>query len=363
MIVKTILLGLLSATAAGSVMYFGTLPDSGPDSRLDSRLDSGADVSTSTNAAVIDAPIRANKSDSATNTLTVEAPEQDDAIVKRLPSLRNAIEDKRVERGPEPEKMAEVSQPEAIDETDQSSEKPKKRWLDQYLKSHHEDDASKNVPEPKAEPEPEPKSVLTPEPESELEAEVETKTLETELFEEPIESENIKTSQSAEMLNDIIAAETDGPQSTRYFKIEDGVLIKVDPAELELSQSQSHDPYDKRPASRDRIFSVAFEEAARILKPELRDQAYFGILEYALRQDNFVEAEQAMAEIQQVDMSYTAKSRIAVAFAQKGLSSMAFKTINSVDDPELRDFMRLQVIEAMIAPERLPSQWREGDSN
>jgi len=58
-------------------------------------------------------------------------------------------------------------------------------------------------------------------------------------------------------------------------------------------------------------------------------------------------------------MAYTAKSRMAVSFAQKGMSGMAFKLIDSVDEVELRDFMRLQVIEAMIAPQKLPAMWQE----
>lgn len=347
MIVKTIFLGLLSAGAAGSVMYFGTLPDS------------GSDASASNDAAIIDVPKSSKVSDSATNTLSVETPKKDDETVKRLPSLRNAIEDKRMERGPKAEKKAEATQ----SETAQATEKPKKRWLDQYLKNQNKKAAAEEIIVEEVPIEPE----LSPEDETELELEAKNDSvaLEIELYEEPIDSEQSKTSQSADMLNEIISADSDGPNATRYFKIEDGVLVEVKLAEVEEAQANDVDEerYERGPASRDRILSVAFEEAGRITKPELRDQAYFGILEYALRQENFVEAEQALAKIEQVDMSYTAKSRIAVAFAQKGLSSMAFKTINSVEEPELRDFMRLQVIEAMIAPERLPSQWRDEASN
>ncbi|WP_371397762.1 hypothetical protein [Fretibacter rubidus] len=333
MIVKTLFLGLLSAATAGSVMYFGTLPDDGSND--------GANNPTSTNASQLSntsAP-ETVATDRATNTLRVTSSNDDtsatdDDTVKRLPSLRDTITDKRVERGPEVREQDEAAT--KIAETD--AEPPKKRWLDQYLR---------NRDKPASDTQPEPQTPQTPQ----VIAKPET----------PPKAVADKAVEPADMLNDIIGASDQTRSDTpRYFKIEDGILVEVKPAEVERAQGvPQYDKYPRGAASDDRVLAVAFEEAGRISKPELRDQAYFGILEYALRQDNFVEAEKALAEISQVDMNYTAKSRIAVAFAQKGLSGMAFKTINTVDEPELRDFMRLQVIEAMIAPERLPSAWQE----
>jgi len=61
------------------------------------------------------------------------------------------------------------------------------------------------------------------------------------------------------------------------------------------------------------LLSTVMREAAEIKKPELRDQAYFEITEYALSEGRFDSARMAHDMIEQDELSYTAKSRIAVA--------------------------------------------------
>ena len=107
------------------------------------------------------------------------------------------------------------------------------------------------------------------------------------------------------------------------------------------------------------LLSTVMREAAAIEKSELRDQAYFEITEFALSEGRFDSARLAHDMIEQDELSYTAKSRIAVAYAQNGQPTNAFKVIGEVDEAELRDFMRLQVIEALIAPQKLPPAWQE----
>ena len=107
------------------------------------------------------------------------------------------------------------------------------------------------------------------------------------------------------------------------------------------------------------LLSTVMREAAAIEKSELRDQAYFEITEFALSEGRFDSARLAHDMIEQDELSYTAKSRIAVAYAQNGQPTKAFKVIGEVDEAELRDFMRLQVIEALIAPQNLPQAWQE----
>jgi len=125
MIIKTVILGLLSATAAGSVMYFGTITESDESKEHPHG--------------------KAKASESIKDTIS-----------KRLPSLRDTIKDKRVERGPSVSSLEEQSKeadgPEVEDvkstakanEIEQigpeaEAETPKKRWLDQYLKNQKKD--------------------------------------------------------------------------------------------------------------------------------------------------------------------------------------------------------------------------------
>jgi len=165
--------------------------------------------------------------------------------------------------------------------------------------------------------------------------------------------------------------DSDAEEGPRYFKIEDGKLpesmkdgINEAPAtemppvpaapEYEFTSDISNMADDSTP-----MIATVMQEAARIKKAELRDQAYFEITEFALSEGRFESAKIAHDMIVQAELAYTAKSRIAVAYAQGGQASKAFKTISEVDEAELRDFMRLQVIEALIAPQNLPQGWQE----
>ena len=168
----------------------------------------------------------------------------------------------------------------------------------------------------------------------------------------------------------------------RYFKIVDGKLVEIGPKERApketLRTAEIVDaPVVDVPVIEDKpsfrftrdittmaedaspLISTVMREAAEIKRSELRDQAYFEITEYALSEGRFESARMAHDMIEQEELSYTAKSRIAVAYAQKGQPTKAFKTIAEVDEAELRDFMRLQVIEALIAPSKLPAEWQE----
>lgn len=341
MIIKTMLLGLISAGAAGSVMYFGTLP----------------------------------------NELEPVAPKTEETV-KPLPSLRDSIQDKRVERGPvvdvdtpaTPKRTlrdiiaGDRAAPPAKDPTP-SQDATERKWLDKYLpgKNRDSDDAAK-----KAESQIATKSDEEAQAEANTQAEAPVKVERTDTLQTPAP----KPSQSADADDDAV----------QYFKIENGVLVEVDGVVttdsiemLELpkvgpklrpitvpDRPSLRDVLSDRtdPAARDQnsVITTVMKQAASISKPELRDQAYFEIVDYALMQNDFTAAEEALSNIVQEDINYTAKSRIAVAFAQRGMAGMAFATIDSVDDAELRDFMRLQVIQALVSPQNLPPQWREGEA-
>ncbi|MGB0906304.1 MAG: hypothetical protein ACPGVT_02330 [Maricaulaceae bacterium] len=114
------------------------------------------------------------------------------------------------------------------------------------------------------------------------------------------------------------------------------------------STSQSSDKARKTSQARTRVNTV-MNEVEDMQKAELRDQAYYEVVEYALVHGLFAEALKAHDSIEQEELGYTARAQIAVAYAKKGRSEKAFNMIDEVEDPQLRDFMRLQVIEALIS--------------
>jgi len=93
---------------------------------------------------------------------------------------------------------------------------------------------------------------------------------------------------------------------------------------------------------------VVFEQAENITQPDLRDRAYLDLADYATSKGLFDSAQEAALKINQVELRDTARSRIAMGMARYGKSDEAFALIEAVEVDELRDVMRLQVIEALL---------------
>ena len=92
-------------------------------------------------------------------------------------------------------------------------------------------------------------------------------------------------------------------------------------------------------------------QAEKITMSELRDRAYLDLVSYALDNDDTQTANLAMSKIEQVELRDTARNRMAVAFAENGQAEKAFAILEDIEVEALRDIMRLQVIEALIAPQ------------
>ncbi len=113
---------------------------------------------------------------------------------------------------------------------------------------------------------------------------------------------------------------------------------------------------------------ILMDQATSISDENMQDQAYLDIVIYALRYGFIDDAKQAMQKINQVELKETARSRIAIALAQSGDIQAAFAVVDDVEIPDLKDVMRLQVIETITlpgfspmveAPPSVPSQNRE----
>lgn len=98
----------------------------------------------------------------------------------------------------------------------------------------------------------------------------------------------------------------------------------------------------------DLLIDEVMAQAEQIKSPDLRDQAYLDIVDYAVKNQNFGAALVAMETLRQPQLRDTARSKIAVQYAKFGQTEKAFDLIEEVEIEELRDFMRLQVIEALI---------------
>ncbi len=116
---------------------------------------------------------------------------------------------------------------------------------------------------------------------------------------------------------------------------------RSDTRTLDKDQVSHDDPAMQR-------IKVVFEQALNIEQIDLRDRAYLDLSDYATSKGLFGQAERAALKINQVELRDTARSRIAMGLARYGKSDEAFALIEAVEVSELRDVMRLQVIEALL---------------
>ena len=99
---------------------------------------------------------------------------------------------------------------------------------------------------------------------------------------------------------------------------------------------------------------IVMEQAEKIEMSELRDRAYLDLVSYGIDHGNYDVAAKALTKIEQVELRDTARNRMAVAYAKEDNAEDAFGILEDIEVDALRDVMRLQVIEAMIAPDELP---------
>ncbi len=103
-----------------------------------------------------------------------------------------------------------------------------------------------------------------------------------------------------------------------------------------------------------RVMPTLMEQADKIATIEIRDHAYLDIVTASVGNKRFSFADAAMLKIIQPELRDTARSRMAIALAVEGRAEAAFELIDAVEVDALRDVMRLQVLEALIAPQNLP---------
>ena len=141
-----------------------------------------------------------------------------------------------------------------------------------------------------------------------------------------------------------------GQAEIAFYKLTDGELVQIDELPtIPVFPGVNAKTVDSR-------LSVVMEQSDLLTQPDLRDRAYLGVVEYALSVDDYNSAQNAVGKIAQAELRDTARSLIALEFARNGMSDAAFQTIDEVEVDELRDVMRLQVIESMIIPENLPEK-------
>jgi len=107
-------------------------------------------------------------------------------------------------------------------------------------------------------------------------------------------------------------------------------------------------------SSLDQIMPMLMVQAEKINTAAIKDQAYLDVVNFSVSQRQYRFADAAMLKISQPELRDTARSQMAIGLAMDGRAVEAFDIIDTVEIDALRDVMRLQVIEALIVPDKLP---------
>ena len=393
MLAKSIIAGTVLSLMAGGVVYFGT------------------DIDTSAvKEKVVEktAEVRAEISDKIMVGGEVKAPQAEtSATIPRVKSPSGKL----IEAKKPTVSYSSSSEDKKVKTTDAApSEKPQKKWLDQYLKSEKESKSDSDTASFIVKKEIE---VLTEEPTEMAKAEgIEERAFETEtIWVEKEPSETKSKNSTRKMLRDIIKkdkavfigedetgekkvevkviANEDGETTieTETIDMGDGKIMKI---VKKTVKSESRDGDGKKMrvkvmTDKDGIGSedikiirmdedirindliedakgkdisgtvnIVMEQAEKIDMPELRDRAYLELVSYGLKHGNYKIASKALTKIEQAELRDTARKRIALTYAKEGNSTDAFDILDGIESDALRDVIRLRVIEAMIAPGALP---------
>ena len=389
MLGKTLMLGVISASAALGIVYFGTAPQGSDALESHPHDDVVAEKPSKTAPKLNDKRIeprlptvrKADRDERQDLASKDGVPHSDKDVVSKADNVKSEAE--------AAQDRLSVSDASTAETHAEAEPETQTRWLDQYLKKNKGADSEKAASDELEETQ---KLSSDSKGSATNYAEVKDTAEEAETPDLEVIAADTKAEVVAKSGAEVEGEAATKPNDARIFRIENGKLVEITPEGAidftEMSEASDEpeavqsgesapdavaeamlQPKDKSngfvykagelPSDTTPLLSTVMAEAKQIKKPELRDQAFFEITEYALSEGRYDSARLAHDMIEQDELSYGAKSRIAVAFAQNGMPSKAFKVIEEVKEPELRDFMRLQVIEALIAPQNLPEMWQE----
>lgn len=385
MVIKAILTGGVLSVLAGSIVYFGTEGadtlerDTREDVHLEETELAGAAKTTADKVEpIIKTPKQMTREKKKAKAL---------AEAKAKSEFETKVEQATLEQAelaPEAEAQAEKSNEiRAADDEPQSEsqpveetaaetpqERPKTRWLDQYLKSD----------KPKA---------ISPQPNSDVIDVVMDKADETdgmtdtdvemamESETKDTESENVSKTVSGEKIRSKrIVVKTDGDKEfvwssddtetgdenldmkmiEELFKehtdMDPSILssganteVRIVKRKEKLQHGQSH-----RKAMRNPIdYEAVLIEAKKLQVIDMRNQAFLEIVDYAVDRGDVGDAADIVDELSSPELRDTARAKIGVGLAMSGDMEAAFAVLDEIEIDELTAPIRLEIISALMA--------------
>lgn len=232
-----------------------------------------------------------------------------------------------------------------------SEEKPKRKWLDQYLKSKPSDeekaesatDQTVDV-EVKITPEAELATDTKPEPRKLKKIRKKMVVVQKEGDEEVVlksEDETIQVGEDfdVEMIEDLLQKHKNAKAEVRVIKI-DGKTPQAEKVEKAKARAKTPKPFD---------YDAVLTEARKLQVIDMRNEAVLEIIDYAIDRNDVGNAADIVAELSSPELRDTARARIAVGLARRGKMYPAFAVLEEIEIDELTAPIRLEIITALMA--------------
>jgi len=240
---------------------------------------------------------------------------------------------------------------------EQSKTKPKKKWLDQYLKR------SKDETEPVKEigQKTEPKTVTEIDiPVVEVDGKDETR-IKTRILQNGRDGEAkgtyiVSKDARVETLDvdglDIDALRADGEIDVDILKEQLGIDQDKNVEVRVIKKTIDGDLLRSRPVMADRVpvdYGIVLTEAKKLLVTDMRNQAVLEIVDYAIDNGDMTQAADLVEELSTPELRDTARARIGTGLAKNGKTDAAFAVLDELEIDELAAPIRLEIITALMA--------------
>lgn len=378
MLTKAILTGGVLALLSGSIVYFGT---EGADAlENDVRKDTRAEETELAGAAVAETEI-IKTVDAQTEEASAENPRVIKSKAKKN-QAKKAAADLDVDNEADGQVKTAAAGP--IDPPAESEEpKPKTKWLDQYLKSSKSKKDKTTASSPGMEE--------SSEEELEETKPIQANSLAIDAHEDgtfrysdgTIVEDAVDLKHAREALEAV--AGMDGPEVAdkpiKRNEIRKKIVIKMDEEgaaswatddegiDIKMIEELLRDKKDgkkdirilrmedkttKTAKSQKRTnkkidYDRVLEEARKLQVVDMRNIAFFEIIDYAIDRKDFGQAADILQDLSDPELRDTARAKIGVGLARTGDSEAAFAVLDEMEIDELTASMRLEIITALMA--------------
>lgn len=253
-----------------------------------------------------------------------------------------------------------------VEANDPPKDKPKTRWLDQYLKKSKSKSEGKDL-EVASDPAPE----VDVDIDVDIEEDVAAESAEIEKKEKARVKTRIRKNGGDDMAKgtyivtegsrvetidvdelDLESLDLDGDIDVEKLKSQLGIEGEKNIEVRVIKKKMSGVPSRFTPGAENDPpvkYDLVLNEAKKLLVTDMRNQAVLEIVDYAIDNGDMADAADLVEELSTPELRDTARARIGTGLARNGKADAAFAVLNELEIDELAAPIRLEIITALMA--------------